>query len=416
MTQEKQINRWCEAGIINPEQAEMLKRDIKQQAEDSYRKKMLAVIFTIGGLLVAIGGFLFVAANSWIWAIFNLGALKVGGLSLLTFGLYYLGYHLKYEKKSFPKLGETFILIASLLIGATYFLIVQTYNLGITNDLTLLAWLLSMLPLVYIYRLKTLTVISCCLFIAWQLTPESSRSCFEFDDVSQFLVYGLFFYSFGSGHTLVPKFSEMGLTYKNTGLFFIINNLLGFSLFYLWQFIDHYDHRPIYINFSDELQQIIVQSPILLVISFVLSAFYFYKQFERKQLVKVEVVLTSFIILSILILKYNLIGSFIGVALWFSMVFCTLVFGFFYLGFKRGNLVAVNLATTYLMLFLISIYIMFAFRNMSLGASIFMMGGLLLMGIGWFIEKKRRELTKVMINNKQVMAEVPSKEEEEAQP
>lgn len=412
MTQEKQISQWCEAGIITPEQAELLKQDVKQQAETSYRKKMLATIFTIGGLLVAVGGFLFVAANSWIWELFNSGFLKVGGLSLLTFGLYYLGYHLKYEKKSAPKLGETFILIASLLIGATYFLVVQTYNLGISNSFTLLAWLLSMLPLVYIHRLKTLTVISCCLFSAWQLALTLSGS---FDYVSQFLVYGLFFYSFGSCHTLLPKFSEIGLTYKNTGLFFIISNLLWLTLLYLGQFIYSPDQGQIYLNQSRELQQA-VQGPLLLIVSFLLAGFYFYKQFQQKQLVKIEVGLTSLIVLSVLILSYNLIGNLLGVSLWFTMVFCTLVFGFFYLGFKRGNLVAVNLATTYLMLFLISIYIMFAFRNMSLGASIFMMGGLLLMGIGWFIEKKRRELTKVMINNKQVMAEVPSKEEEEAQP
>ena len=436
MKPEKQLTRWHEAGIINAEQVELLKHDLKQQAETSYRKNMLATIFTIGGLLVATGGFLFVAANSWIWELFNSGLLKVGGLSLLTFGLYYLGYYLKYEKKSAPKLGETFILIASLLIGATYFLIVQTYNLSISNDLTLLAWLFSMLPLVYIHRLKTLTVISTCIFTAWQLALTLSGA---FDYVSQFLVYGLFFYSFGSCHTLFPKFSEIGLTYKNTGLFFVISNLLWLTLLYLGQLIYSPDQGQIYLNQSRELQQT-VQGSLLLITSCLLAGFYFYKQCQQKQLIKIEVGVISQIILSVLILSYNLVGSLTGVSLWFTMVFGSLIFGLFHLGFKRENLVAVNLATTYLMLFLIGVfnpclcycylattylmlfligvYIIFASKNMSMGASVFVVGGFLLMGIGWFIEKKRRALTKAMVEKQQTLitppVEVPSKEEEEA--
>jgi hypothetical protein len=145
----------------------------------------------------------------------------------------------------------------------------------------------------------------------------------------------------------------------------------------------------------------------LLIVSSLLAGFYFYKQFQQKKLVKIEVGLTSLIVLSVLILSYNLVGSLTGVALWFTMVFGSLIFGLFHLGFKRENLVAVNLATTYLMFFLIGVYILFASKNMSMGASVFVVGGFLLMGIGWFIEKKRRALTKAMVEKQQTLNTPP---------
>jgi hypothetical protein len=186
---------------------------------------------------------------------------------------------------------------------------------------------------------------------------------------------------------------------------------------YLGQLIYSPDQGQIYLNQSRELQQT-VQGSLLLITSCLLAGFYFYKQCQQKQLIKIEVGVISQIILSVLILSYNLVGSLTGVSLWFTMVFGSLIFGLFHLGFKRENLVAVNLATTYLMLFLIGVYIIFASKNMSMGASVFVVGGFLLMGIGWFIEKKRRALTKAMVEKQQTLitppVEVPSKEEEEA--
>src|SRR6185436_2734494 len=109
-----ELQDWLEQGLLTAEAAQRLRAlyRLDELGQESSRR-LAAVIFTIGGLLVGGGVISFVAAN---WESLPTG-FKVALLFFILLGFHLTGYWLRYKRGS-PRLGHALIFCGCLAFGA----------------------------------------------------------------------------------------------------------------------------------------------------------------------------------------------------------------------------------------------------------------------------------------------------------
>lgn len=143
--------------IITEEQKKKILALIEEESSHIGFMKILSVI---GAICIGTWVILIIASN---WSelprlIKLLLALSLPVISLL------IGYYFSYVQKDLKILGYSFTFLGWLLLWATITLIWQIYNLdGTVWSLTLM-WFFLTLPLVFVFRLKTLALLAAVLF------------------------------------------------------------------------------------------------------------------------------------------------------------------------------------------------------------------------------------------------------------
>ena len=230
---EKMINRWLSAGVINKETANVLLTDVKREKDkqNKLRKKILICTIFATFIITIISCFfehillILLLCLSVIYDIFktiiiNTPSILISLLTILTISSLIGGYNLAFEKKKFPQLGHSLIILSSLLIGGTYALIGQTYNIDANNTGLMFLWLISILPLAYILKNNIINIISIILFyIGSKLLSWN----FNDDNTFYFFIYwlpliGIGFYTIGNIPIIKKEFNKFSITYKILGL------------------------------------------------------------------------------------------------------------------------------------------------------------------------------------------------------
>lgn len=157
------ISRWKEKEIISSTQENLILKDLETE---STTNNFFKIIATIGSLFIGIGIILIISSN---WEQLPKFLKLILILAMPTAGLG-IGYYLSYIKQDFKKIGDSLIMLSSLLIGASLALLGQLYNLDGTVASLLLKWTILTLPLTYIFRFKTLSAISISLLYITILT------------------------------------------------------------------------------------------------------------------------------------------------------------------------------------------------------------------------------------------------------
>lgn len=141
---EKESARWVAMGLIDPAQRSRIMALYPPALETPSR--FASVIALFGAICLGMGGLLFVASN-WEYLPRIVKTLLIVGLAT---GSAWTGYFLGYKKGNYPKIGESLVLLGSLLWGAGIALVAQIYNIHSpypTNGAFL--WLLGVLPLAW---------------------------------------------------------------------------------------------------------------------------------------------------------------------------------------------------------------------------------------------------------------------------
>jgi uncharacterized membrane protein len=188
------IEKLQRAGFITPEQQRAILVHFQLDRE---RSKLLVILLTLGALLVSAGIILLIAAN---WdAIPHLVKLGVGA-SLLVL-MHVLGYVYGRGQRGIA-LAETFHLIGSGLFLANIALVGQVYHSSAPVSHALLLWLAGIAPLAWILRSRAQQIVTLVGFTIW-LMLEVNRApspIFFGGEQRQFLFYalvGLVFAGFG---------------------------------------------------------------------------------------------------------------------------------------------------------------------------------------------------------------------------
>ncbi len=323
------LYKWNNEGVINDNQLEKMLFDFKKYEKEGKSHRMISIVSTLGGLLLGVGIILFIGSN---WEYLPKIIKLLLSLLLPTIPLV-IGYFLIYVRQSHILLGRAMVFLGTLLIGASIAIIGQVYNTEANPRAMFGIWFVLSIPIIYLFRLFLPTIVSAVLFIVFTFFIIVDNHWWN-DDLIIWIPYIYIIIGF-----MMFSVSEAHLKY------------LG----------------PAYKKVS--LAMKIVGAKISLLSSFILTM-----GFINEEGVKIN----NFLFGDIPRLFYNLV--FVGIL---SLMF--------YFGNKKNDKVLINSAFIWTFVFIIFRYFDF-FWDMLDVSIFFIFGGILLVGLSIFLEKKRKKM------------------------
>ena len=394
MLDENLIKKWIKDGIITEEQARKMLADVAESKKEQSSNKLITFISTIGAISLGIGAILFVASN---WQVMP-NIIKVLFLLGITLGVYYIGYIFKYQKQNLPKVGVALIFLGALLFGSTVFLVAQIYHINANSHTLILIWLLGILPLVYALKTIPIAALSSLLFYVWM-------ALFVFRNFSFTEACGVFFYlpvlyliggilQFGIGglHYLSEDFKAIARTYRIAG---IKISMLALFLLTFRFFSGSYNGFNIRAGievskqFSTGLIIFAILALAITVINRLLNP-------SKSDTLKLESGASLVLLVMAMIFFYvpptiSNIYPFL-----FNLILTAAIFILIFVGYRREDIRLVNVGIFYLEAFIVVRYFDYFWKLLP-RAMFFMVGGIILILGGIFLEKKRRDLKKQFI-------------------
>lgn len=382
----KEISKWVEEGIISREQAEKIVsryKIIEEAEEKAGSSKLITVISIMGSLLVGIGIILFIASN---WGMIpKWGKLFIIFASL--FSSYALGYFLRYERKNYPKVGGALIFLGTLIFGAAIFLIAQIYNISVHYPNGPLMWAIGVLPLAYLLRFKTILFLVLADLVVWlpmELTFHISSYGSGMIYFVMFLFMGLCYFSLGLTQSQFDYTNELSKVYV------VLGAALTFGAGYVFTFEIAKDR----IKTGSDFAPFLWGFSIVFTSLFLLNLFFVKK--DKFILIENLVALFIFVfgvwyLLTAPSENEKMRGDFFVVII--NVIYALMIVGIIFVGFKKKNKIYINVGLLFFVLDIFARYFDFFFKLLP-RSIFFIVGGLLLIFGGVFLEKKRRKVLK----------------------
>lgn len=407
----KEVEAWKDQGIIDEYQAQKILSEYglaetppepEKVTKEDRSSRLITVVSALGALLVGIGAILFVASN-WDKIPYFIKLILLFGT---TFATYFAGWRLKFDTKSHPKLGHALLFLASILIGATIFLTAQIFNVSANAHWLVLLWFLAISPFGYAFNSKHILGLNIFTFALWMILYISvTRGLYlsTYETFMLYLLFGISLYGFGQLHSIIEKYSHFRLTYQGVGLFFILISYFYFSL--------ETPYTEIFgeITTTDwTIKLLFVSFGITALVSIVGSA----ARYEKFKTVKHEffVLLLAFLgwigiwlltffkeELTIVTTRYGYtyttIDPSIAIMLFivFNLIFFIISIGSILIGYYMDATPFVNVGIFFFVLGILHLYFTTLYELLPRSIA-FIIGGLILLGGGWYLEKKRRSL------------------------
>lgn len=168
---EKKVPYWQAQGWLDHHGAEEILHDAQASIQKSH--KLSFILGIMGVLLLAAGAISFFAAN---WQ----GMSKLLKLSLLfssMTGSYLISARFLYQQRH-PALGQVFLLLGVLLFGNNIMLIAQIYHIDSHYPNGILLWAIGALTTAFIMRSETVLILAILLALLW-----SSMEIFDFRQI-----------------------------------------------------------------------------------------------------------------------------------------------------------------------------------------------------------------------------------------
>jgi uncharacterized membrane protein len=140
------LDHWEKRKLLTKAKANELRQSLPPEAASSL--KPIEIFSVLGAVLIGLGIILFVASH---WEEIN-SAAKTGLLLLTMMATGIGGYWLAFEKKNYEKTGMAILFLNVLVFGATIFLMAQIYHLPLSYWKGMLMWGLGTLYLGYVLK------------------------------------------------------------------------------------------------------------------------------------------------------------------------------------------------------------------------------------------------------------------------
>ena len=376
---EKKIYKWLNDGLFDEQAAQKMLDEIKEDREKTARTKINITIYTIAVVLIGLGIITFISANDWLLELLeNNDLLKIFLMMMITYCSFRGGYCLAYEKKTYPKLGNALMFLSTLLIGGTYALIGQIYNTNANTSTIFFIWLISILPVAYLFKSRAINVLSIILLVTGILLFYLDLAI---DDGLVWTIYmpifcGIILYSAGNIPIVLNKFNDFSLSYKIIGIL------------------------PIFITFliltctaedSYHISSAYYTVPIVLLLIFNTANYMLQKKCTT--LLKIETVsIITVLCLLIMLLTLPSVNINFVMILANILISAMIAFGFYY-GYKFEIEKIINTTNWMLTIYLLVNYCRWGWSFMD-KTVFFMFGGISLLSLGLFLEKQKREVFK----------------------
>ena len=432
----KEISTWVEEGIIEPNQADKIKDRYSRQLEYN---RLVSSIFILGSILIGAGIILFIASN---WQ--HLGKLvKIGLVFSFVLGFNLLGYHFRFEKSNHPKLGEPLLFLGAISFGAGIWLIAQIFQIQYNYANGFLFWIIGILPVIFLLRSKSVLVLTSLLLPVWLsvfIANNLSNPVYPFFLLLAIIIYlvyrerqkaSLFIsiigvsiwlthYLYLQQPAITDYFSiNMQLLYGNLfiayGFILYFLGMLhrrgkfgGFSIIYkalamLFIFINNYSltfaHHYAELFHPGKAQEVVYLPLAFLIIYalYLLSGIIISKHLfkSRNSEEKKEAgIIFPFLILQIILMHFGPLGeNFVSIS--YNILFFAEIIAFLYLGYLLRQESIFRLSLGAFALNTLTRYFD-TFWKIFPRSIFFIIGGLILIFGGMYMEKKRKSVEKSM--------------------
>ena len=413
MIDRSQIEQWTREKVISEQQAERMLADVLASNKERTSGRFIATIATIGVLLVGAGTVMFVVSR---WDVLQNQfkvALLLGG-TILSF---YLGYFCAYVDKRLPKVGSALILLGTLLFGATLFITTQIYQVNLQPKTLLFLWFIGVFPVVYVFKSPMVAGVSSILANMWIADSlfgyfsGAGSGDFYYAPVF-FIVAGALLSEIGVLHDARPGLEMLGRMYRFCGTTIVLLSL--FILTFRFSSESYWVQNSKFLIVPNQWLPVIFYLICLLGIA--LGAFRLIR-IIRMEPVRFDASFIErfgiFFFVSIALLLFvfppqtlnfgflNFIQTFIqtvlpGMSL-MRLFYALLLNGLFvfsilqllFVGYVHEDIVFINSGLFWSFLFILVRYFDF-FWNLFDRSLFFLVGGILFIGLGIMMERKRR--------------------------
>lgn len=383
---QEEIKNWAGKGIISETQKDTILKEYSKEYQEEQlvekRGKLVAILSTLGAILVGTGVILFFASNWDKISPFQ----KTIIIYILLFSSYFIGFRLKYLQGKYPKTGISLIFLGCILYGAAIWLIAQIFHIKAHWPNGLLAWAMFVLPISYIIQSRAILTISLIDIILWLGFEMSFQFGGFFEDLYYpfyiYFLFGIFIYSIGLIHT---KFeSKYDALYRFFGLVLI----LGVVYFLTFKFHKTIDITKLQLfGISYKLISLFAIFPLIFVI------FNLKKNLLvlRKNLL--VLLQTGTIIVSLFVIFVFSSYESEPRVLIYNLLLFLLIVGLVFLGYFEKRNFLINIALLFFAIDVITRYFDFFWEYLP-KSIFFIVGGLILMYGGFLIERARRKIIK----------------------
>lgn len=438
---EKKVPYWQAQGWLDHRGAKEILHDTQASIQKSH--KLSFILGIMGVLLLAAGAISFFAAN---WQ----GMSKLLKLSLLfssMIGSYLISARFLYQQRH-PALGQIFLLLGVLLFGNNIMLIAQIYHIDSHYPNGILLWAIGALTTAFIMRSETVLILAILLALLW-----SSMEIFDFRQIhwpwiifwllSLMLVIRQHFYI--AAHVTILSlflwllFSSYSFSYYfSEGFFVQVYLLSGLFIFTLAGTIKSSNSKNFrhWKNFSNNLSRyaLIFSLIFLYILSFPgLDLGNYQSKVFDEQLILGITTLTFIITIGVLFFVQRVVqrkyyesplmlyqkAGILGLLVLFSTLLLNV---FFYQQFETIPVIIINILILFLVVWLIvaglaehkQFYVNLAFLLFTISlfsryfdtfwslmnhSLFFILGGMLLIFGGYWLEKKRRQVSEQLASN-----------------
>ncbi len=393
-----EARRWVSQGIISKAQLQKISslyKTSQKEAEDSHIG-IVSIISIFGALMIGAGIILFFALN---WDTIP-KYVKVLSILAAIIASYHIGYLMKFQKASFPKVGSSLIFLGGILFGSGIFLIGQIFHISSHWPNAFLFWFLGVIPLAYLTGSLSLEYLGL-LTIGAYIGSETFYWFGFLDryyDISYafFLVFlstGIVYYILGNLHEKKQSLQRMRYPFHLFGSFLILFVTYLFS-FKWFREESNYGYSA---NLTAQKMSALFSSRfwIIYLVVLALAIVIIIINFLNRDKKSVSEFYEIFCLLLLLIFT-PVVVLFSKINFWlipvtFNIILFLLIIGIIFLGFAKRERTLVNLGMFAFGIAVFSRYVEYLWDVLN-GYLFFIIGGLLLIGLAILLEKNRRKI------------------------
>jgi len=404
---DKLISDWVSREVITQAQADTMQADLKAGKKANTSNKLIIALSTIGAVLLGIGAIMFIASNWQEIPRIGKQAIMIGS----TFAALLTGFYLQYFKKNLPKVGASLIFLSALLFGATIALLGQMYHVPANASRLIFVWLIAILPLTYFAKTGPLAALTAVLSLLWAgLYTFNVRdpSSFDFEQSlialpSLYLLLSITLFFLGSLHRLQPGLQKIARIFRLFGLKVALFVLFLFSFGYLSGAKGAFviaDVSELYSRVATALLLVAALAGTLIVLNAVLQ--------KRNRTLLIQYSFGALLIILILIFIYFPVttdlrekmyrassppfnGLISPYPIMFNLILAALISALIWTGYTKEDISLVNTGMGWLTALILVRYFDF-FWDLFPRSIFFIVGGVILIAGGIYLERKRRDL------------------------
>jgi uncharacterized membrane protein len=388
-----EFNYWQGRGIIAPEQGRAIigSYEMPDTARATHGR-LVTILAILGSVLVGLGVILFFASN---WQEIS-REVKLALMLVAVPTAYGIGYWLRYLQR-YQRVGTAALFLAGIIYGAAIHLVAQAYNIPVNHPNLFLFWFLGVIPLAYITRSESITVLGIGLFLG----AVGFRIPVWLDNTDLmpvrvfplYLVLGLMIWALGKVQ------SRFDLTRVYSRAYEVLGILTTFAALYLLTFRFWWEEllgRSTRIEgimgVTNEFWLTLYIAAALAVAAFIFAlAARLGQRLSLSTLPYESIAALLLLVPAYLVVFLPFMGGDLLYPLLFNFLFLVGIVGLIFLGYFRGQELFINMALIFFSVDVVTRYFEYSFELLD-RSIVFIVAGIILLLGGFLLELGRRQV------------------------